>query len=107
MLTTSDSFGRGILSQRKQSPSASNYDTTETDYNGLGQAIRSTMPFSASAGTLSSSAPGVGTAYDALGRPLVVTAADNGTTTYTYTANDVLVTVSGPTGTEWAPAVRV
>jgi len=100
MLTTSDSFGRGILSQRKQSPSASNYDTTETDYNGLGQAIRSTMPFSASAGTLSSSAPGVGTAYDALGRPLVVTAADNGTTTYTYTANDVLVTVSGPTGTQ-------
>lgn len=95
ILVTVDGFGRPILSQRKQSPTATNYDTTETDYNVVGLPSKSTMPFSASSGGLNSSAPGVGTLYDALGRPYNVTDADGGTTTYTYNNNDVLVTVSG------------
>jgi RHS repeat-associated protein len=98
--TTVDGFGRPILTQRLQSPSATNYDTTQTDYNIVGQPSRSTMPFSASAGGTSSSAPGVATQYDALSRPTSVQDANGGTTSYTYSNNDVLVTVSGGTGTQ-------
>ncbi len=95
--TTVDGFGRSILSQRLQGPGPgpTNYDTVETDYNNSGQPSRSTMPFSASAGATNSSAPGTNTTYDALGRVLTVTDADGGTTSYTYTKNDVLQTVSG------------
>ncbi len=92
---TVDGFGRPILSQRLQGPGVTNYDTTETDYNVVGLASRTTMPFSASAGGTNSSAPGVVMFYDALGRPLSATDSDGGTTSYTYTNNDVLVTVSG------------
>jgi RHS repeat-associated protein len=93
--TTVDGFGRLILSQRLQAPGATNYDTAESDYNNVGQPSRSTMPFSATAGTTNSSAPGVNTTYDALGRVLTTQDADGGTTSYTYTNNDVLQTVSG------------
>ncbi len=51
-----------------QGPGATNYDTAETDYDIMGRPARSTMPFSASAGTTNSSAPGATTTYDALGR---------------------------------------
>ena len=92
---TVDGFGRTILGQQLQGVSASNYDTTEMDYNTVGLSSRVTMPFSAPAGGTNSSAPGVITSYDALGRPLSKTDADGGTTSYTYTNNDVLITKSG------------
>jgi YD repeat-containing protein len=92
---TFDGFGRTILSQRLQGPGATNYDTSETDYNIVGLPSRSTMPFSASAGGTSSTAPGVSTWYDALGRPTSSTNANGGATSYTYTNNDVLISVSG------------
>jgi YD repeat-containing protein len=58
------------------------------------------MPYQAVAGqTTSASTPGVKTTYDALGRILSVTDGGNGTTTYAYNQNDVLVTVGpAPTG---------
>ena len=93
--STVDGFGRPILSQRLQGPGATNYDTVERDYNSLGQPYRSTMPFSASAGTTNSSAPGVNTTYDALGRVLTNTDADGGQVSYTYTNNDVLQKTTG------------
>src|SRR5208282_2571425 len=55
--STVDGFGRPILSQHLQGPGATNYDTVERDYNSLGQPYRSTMPFSAPAGTTNSTAP--------------------------------------------------
>jgi RHS repeat-associated protein len=93
--STLDGFGRPILSQRLQVPNGSSYDTNETDYNAIGFADKLTMPFSASAGGTDSSAPGLGITYDALGRPLTITDSTGGTTSYTYSNNDVLVTVSG------------
>jgi RHS repeat-associated protein len=93
--TTVDGFGRPILSQRLQGPGATNYDTVEIDYDNMGRPSRSTMPFSASAGTTNPSAPATTNAYDALGRPLSVSAADGGKISYVYTNNDVLQTVSG------------
>lgn len=92
---TVDGFGRPILSQQLQGPSATYYDTTETDYNNLGQPDRSTMPFSAAAGGTNSTAPGDTTTYDALGRVLTVTNTDGGKIAYTYTNNDVLQVASG------------
>jgi RHS repeat-associated protein len=98
--TTVDGFGRPILNQRLQGPSAGNYDTTETDYNNLGQPYRNTMPFSAAAGGTSSTAPASNTTYDALGRVLSVIDADNGTVSSKYTNNDVLQQVSGGSNTQ-------
>jgi RHS repeat-associated protein len=95
--TTVDGFGRPIFTQRKQGPSATNYDTAEIDYNNLGQPNRSTMTYSAVASPSSpnTTAPATTTTYDALGRVLTVTDANNGKVTYTYTNNDVLQKVTG------------
>jgi RHS repeat-associated protein len=94
--STIDPFGRPILSQVRQGPGALNYDTVETDYNSLGQPSRWTLPFSATAGIGSGTAPGATATYDALGRPQAATDAGGGAVSYTYTNNDVLITVSGP-----------
>jgi RHS repeat-associated protein len=93
--TTVDGFGRPILSQRLQGPGAVNYDSVEADYDNFGRRYRSTMPFSASAGTTNSSAPGTTTTYDALGRILSITDSDGGQVSYTYLNNDVLKKVTG------------
>jgi RHS repeat-associated protein len=95
--TTVDGFGRIIFNQRKQGPTATDYDTTEVDYNNMGQPYRSTMPYSAAASPSSdnTTAPATQTTYDALGRVLTVTDADSGKVSYTYTNNDVLQQVSG------------
>jgi RHS repeat-associated protein len=93
--TTVDGFGRPILSQRLQGPSATNYDSTEVDYDNLGRPSRVTMAFSASAGTTNSTAPAKTMTYDALGRPTMNTDAGGGTVSFSYTNNDTLQTV-GP-----------
>jgi RHS repeat-associated protein len=95
MLTTLDSLGRPRVRQVRQGPSATNYDSTETDYDALGRANRGTLPYNGTAGQTNSSAPATTTTYDALGRPLLVTDGGGGTTSYSYTQNDVLVTI-GP-----------
>jgi len=98
-LATLDGIGRGRLSQTRQAPGSSTLDTVQQDYDNLGRATRSTLPFAASAGATSNTAPAVTTTYDALGRPLTVTDAGGGTVTYSYNQNDVLVTTGpAPTG---------
>lgn len=94
-LTTLDGLGRAHLQQTRQSPNSSNFDSGEADFDPLGRANRSTLPFTAAAGQTSSSAPATTTTYDALGRPLTVTDAGNGTASYTYTQNDVYIS-AGP-----------
>ena len=94
--TTVDGLGRPILQQRRQGPSASNYDTVETDYDSLGRVKKVTLPFSTTAGATNSSAAGTTTQYDALSRVKNSTDSGNGTTSYTYTNNDVLVAVGPP-----------
>ena len=94
-LTTLDSSGRAHVSQRKQGPSASNYDSVETDYDSLERPNRTTVPYNGTAGQANSNAPATTTSYDAIDRPLTITDAVGGTTSYTYTQNDVLISV-GP-----------
>jgi RHS repeat-associated protein len=92
---TVDGFGRPSLSQQQQAPLVNEYDSTETDYNVMGQASRFTVPFQALAGIINSSAPGTTATYDALGRPWTVTDGGGGTVKYQYIMNDVLQTI-GP-----------
>ncbi len=93
--TTLDGLGRVHVSQRKQSPSSSNYDTVETDYDALGRVARVTQPYQGTAGQTNSNAPATTTTYDALNRPLTITDGGGGTVSFSYTNNDVLRTV-GP-----------
>jgi RHS repeat-associated protein len=101
-LMTVDGFGRSILSQRKQGPTATDYDSTETDYNGLGQPDRFTMPFQAGAGTTNSTAPSTSAGYDALGRVLTTVDGGGGTLSNTYPQNDVLSALTPIPASEFA-----
>lgn len=92
-----DSFGRPILSQMREGPGLSSFDSTETDYDNLGRVSKTYIPFTNATDALcSGTCPGTSTAYDALYRPLTVTDGGGGVTTYTYTKNDVLQVVSPP-----------
>jgi RHS repeat-associated protein len=99
-LTTLDSLGRAHVQQTKQSPASTSYDSVETDYDALGRPSRTTLPYSATAGqTTSPTGPGVTTTYDALSRPLTITDSGGGIASYSYSNNDVLITVGpAPTG---------
>ena len=83
--TKLDGFGRVIINQRKQAPSATAYDSVETDYDTIGRVLKTTRPYSAAADTLcSGTCPGTRQTYDAAGRQLVTTDGGNGTVTITY-----------------------
>ena len=92
--TTLDGLGRTHIVQQKQSPTATNYDSVETDYDSYGRPSRQTIPYVAAAGLTNSSAAATATTYDALSRTAQVTAADGlGIVNYTYTNNDVLIEI--------------
>jgi hypothetical protein len=96
--TTLDLLGRTHVSQRRQAPGTrgtGTYDSVETDYDVLGRPSRVTVPYAAAAGGGNSGGAATTTTYDALNRPLVVTDGGGGTASYSYSQNDVLVTV-GP-----------
>jgi RHS repeat-associated protein len=105
--TNVDGYGRPSVSQILKGPGGTSYDSTEVDYNTLGLAYRSTVPYQASAGGTNGSVPATLTTYDALGRVSTVTDGGGGTVSYCYypsasggcvgttQTNDVLVTV-GP-----------
>jgi RHS repeat-associated protein len=95
-LVTLDGLGRPRISQTKQGPTSSTYDSVETDYDAISRPYKKTAPYSAAAGQLCSGAcHATTTTYDALGRASTVTDAGGGTITYSYSNNDVLVTL-GP-----------
>ncbi len=94
-LATADSLGRSQLSQVKQGPSSTTYDSVETDYDIHARQDRSTLPYSGTAGQTSSSAPSTNATFDALGRPTQTTDAGGGSVGYTYAQNDSYQTV-GP-----------
>jgi hypothetical protein len=98
-LTTFDELGRAHISQLKESPSSSTYDSVETDFDSLGRPARVTLPYAAAASTTNSSAPSNQTTYDALGRKTQVKDNNNRTVSYTYTQNDTYRTLGpAPTG---------
>jgi RHS repeat-associated protein len=100
VVTTVDAYGRTRLTQARQGPSASNYDTIQTDYDVAGCGVsRTTLPFVATLGGTSSSAPGSSTTHDALCRVTNTSDGGGGSTSFTYTYNDTYQSLGpAPTG---------
>jgi YD repeat-containing protein len=104
ILTTVDSLGRPKLTQKRQSPSSANFDTTEQIYNNVGLPSRKMLPYVGTAGQANTTGSNVTTTFDALGRPTNVADSGSGSTSYFYNTttnkqNDVLITVGpAPTG---------
>ena len=88
VLATVDALGRPHVSQQKEAPGSTTYDSVETDFDSLGRPDRTTVPYPGSSGQTSSSAPSTTTIYDALGRPTSVTDSGSGYRDYTYSQND-------------------
>lgn len=98
-MTTLDGLGRLSVSQRRQAPGSTNFDSVEHDYDKLGRPSRTTLPYVGSANQTNSTAPANSTNYDALNRPITIVDGGGGTSTYTYSQNDVLISVTpAPTG---------
>ncbi len=96
--TTFDSLGRPHVSQQQQGPNATTYDSVETDYDAVGRPSRVTIPYVGTAGQTNSTIAATTTLYDALNRPTTMTDSGGGTVTFSYSANDVLKTLSAPSG---------
>jgi RHS repeat-associated protein len=94
-LTKFDGLQRPILQQSQQGPNSTTYTSVASMYDIRGNLSWSSIPYTASAGTYTTSGPGSQSTYDALGRPWNMKDAGGGTVGYTYNLNDVLVT-SGP-----------
>jgi RHS repeat-associated protein len=106
VLTTTDGLRRLSLSQTRQGPSSSTFDSTQTAYgwtSGAGPFTTVSVPYSGTAGQIE----GVRTSraktqYDALHRPVSLVDslyAFHGYATYTYVKNDVLQAFGpAPTG---------
>src|SRR5579862_1777121 len=92
VLATGDGLGRPHLSQIRETPGGTNFDSTETDYDSDGRPNRVTLPYVGTAGQTNASAPSTNTTYDALGRVLSISDNSGGTRTYSYAQNTVYVT---------------
>jgi RHS repeat-associated protein len=89
-----DSLGRPQVSQRRQAPSSSRFDSVQTVYDALGRPSQTSLPYQAASGQASGT-KFVVTNFDGAGRPSQTSDAGGGNTTYTYNYNDVLLT-AGP-----------
>jgi RHS repeat-associated protein len=89
-----DALGRTYADQHQQYPNSPNLDTVSYTFDSIGRTKTVSGPCSVGA-TGTCSAPSTTQTYDALNRPFVTTDGGNGTVTYSYTGNDVLVTI-GP-----------
>ncbi len=99
ILTTYDAFGRTTLTQKRQGPSSSNFDSVETDYNNEGEPERTTLPFIGTAGNLNATAPGSTMTFDALGRMSQTNTSGGETIVLNYVQNDAYRTLGpAPTG---------
>lgn len=97
-LLTFDSMGRPHVAQTLEAPGSTNYDSVETDYDTLGRPDKVTLPYVGTNGQTNSTAPNKAVTYDTLGRPMSVTDSSGLSITYTYSDNDVYVTVNAPSG---------
>ena len=101
ILTTLDGLGRIHVQQKRESPTATDFDSVETDYDSLARVFRITMPYGQVAKHTCPRCPSTITSYDALSRiSQVAESVSMGVSTdYSYSKNDVLVTLGpAPTG---------
>jgi RHS repeat-associated protein len=96
-LTTYDGLSRPILNQARQGPTSSTYSSIANtySYSSLGYSMWSSTPYSGAAGSYMTSGAGNTSIQDALGNPTLSSDAGGGTTSYSYSLNDVDVSL-GP-----------
>ena len=96
-----DGLGRRFVSQVREAPGSTTYDSVETDYDIVGRLSKKSLPYSGSAGQTNPTAPGTSTTYDALNRKSQVSDSETPTrtVTFSYPQNDTYRTVGpAPTG---------
>jgi RHS repeat-associated protein len=94
-----DGLGRSFVSQVREAPGSTTYDSVETDYDIVGRLSKRSLPYSGSAGQSNSTAPGTSTAYDALNRKYQITDSGGRMVAFTYSQNDTYRKVTpAPTG---------
>jgi RHS repeat-associated protein len=93
-----DGLGRQIIKTHQQSPSGTAWDQVTQSYDSNGRPWKTSVPcVNTGAWTCPTTAKTI--TYDALNRPLLTTDGGGGTSTYSYSQNDVLVAVGPqPTG---------
>jgi RHS repeat-associated protein len=97
VLTTLDVLGRVSWVQKKQSPTATLWDSVGYLYDSNGRQNKVTIPASCPSGGCTTLPATTTTTYDALGRVSSVKDPSNAQTNYTYTKNDVLIASLSPT----------
>ena len=97
VITRYDTLGRTQLVEVRQAPASSTFDIVATNYDSLGRVYQTSIPYGNSEGTLDFS-KSTTYLYDPLNRPTLVTDPGSGTTAYSYSKNDVLIT-AGPAPT--------
>jgi len=100
---TLDSLGRKQIVQQRQSPTATQYNSVETDYDSNGRVSRVTTPYSAGPGGTNGSIVSTTYAYDGVNRPTSITSPNGAVKSFTYNASgsarDTLITLSpAPSG---------
>jgi len=97
-LTTLDSLGRPFLTQKRQAPGSSNFDTVTRLFDADGRPFQVTMPCVKNAGIGCSGASVTSTFYDGLGRVSQTVDSGNGTVNLSYPQNDVYSDIVAPAG---------
>ena len=99
VVKTLDTLGRPSLTQTRQAPGSSSFDTVQQSYDSDGRSFHITMPCVSTLGVGCSGTPQTSTYYDGMGRQ--TSFADGSTTTVkttSYTENDVYGDVVAPAG---------
>jgi len=89
-----DGLGRQIVLNHQQAPGATSYDQVTQSYDSNGRPWKTSTPC-LTTGSWTCPTTASTTTYDALDRPLQITGVGVATITYSYSGNDVFVTV-GP-----------
>jgi len=96
VLTTLDGLGRATISQTRQGPGATTFESVQTKYDLEGRASQVSAPYIAAANAVApAGTPFNSTSFDFSGRTATITDTGGGTSGYQYFGNDVLIT-QGP-----------
>ena len=104
-LSTTDSLGRAVISQVRQGPASTNWDTKSRTFDADGRAFETSLACVATASTACSASTESQT-YDGLNRPLVHIGTGGDVITKSYPDNDVLTILTPAPTNENAKSVQ-